>query len=101
MAQELKTNITIQIPDNYVLIDKVELSELKQRTEPEWVSGLSWLSEQTGIKSPQQLKEKLLYPFEDELIEFVDYPQGNGGVWRFNSYHMKYWLRTNFARVAK
>lgn len=100
MMQELKASITVQIPDEYVLIDKVELEELKNKTEPEWVSGMGWLSEQTGIKSPQQLKEKILYPYRDELEAFVSYPSNTGEIWRFNVYYMKQWLRENFIKVA-
>jgi len=80
---------------------KEQERKLKQKAEPEWTSGLGWLSEQTGIKSPQQLKERLLYPFRDELENFVDYPENQGETWRFNSYHLKFWLRNNFERVAK
>lgn len=97
--QQLQTNVTIKIPEEYILMDKVELDELKQQANPEWVSGLKWLSEQTSIKDPQQLKDKILYPFKEELLEFVDYPESVGEVWRFNTFHMKYWLRNNFGRV--
>jgi len=101
MPQQLKTEVIIEIPETHTIITKTELEELKQKAEPEWTSGLGWLSEQTGIKSPQQLKERLLYPFRDELEDFVDYPDKHGETWRFNSYHLKYWLRNNFERVAK
>ncbi len=101
MLQTIKTEITIEVPESHVIIEKAELDELYQRIEPEWVTGLSWLSEQTGIKSPQQLKEKLLYPYKDELMDFVDYPKNQGEKWRFNTFHMKHWLRKNFARVDK
>jgi phage pi2 protein 07 len=99
--QELKTNITIQIPDTHILIEKVELEELKQQAEPEWVSGLRWLSEQTSIKDNQQLKDKILYPYKNELSDFIDYPQSSGEVWRFNVSETKKWLRNNFSKVVK
>lgn len=99
--QEIITKVSIKIPDDYVLVEKAEIRELRARAEPEWVSGLDWLSKQTGIKSHQQLKEKLLFPHKDELIEFTDYPNGNGELWRFNTYPMKHWLRTNFTKVVK
>jgi len=99
--QQLKTEVVIQIPETHVVIEKTQLEELKQQAEPEWVSGLSWLSEQTGIKSPQQLKEKLLYPFRKELEDFVYYPKNTGETWRFNTAYMKAWLRKSFVRVIK
>lgn len=100
MIQELKTKITIQIPDEYVLIEKLELEELKQKSEPEWVAGLEWLKNQTGMGA-DTLKEKVLYPHEQELIKFVDYPKEGQRLWRFNTYEMKRWLRNNFERVMK
>lgn len=101
MKQRLKTEVTIEIPETHVVIEKAELDELYQKAEPEWVTGLSWLSEQTGIKSPTTLREKLLYPFRNELEDFVDFPDVRGEHWAFNTYHMKHWLRSNFARVDK
>lgn len=99
--QQLNANIIINIPETHVLVEKVEFDELKQRGEPEWVTGLQWLSDQTGIRSPQQLKSKILYPFKNELINFVEYPKNSGELWRFNTFFMKKWLRENFNKVAK
>lgn len=101
MEQTIKAEIEFIIPSDHVLIKKTELEELKQRADQEWISGLSWLSEQTGIKSPQQLKEKLLYPFRKELEDFVYYPRNTGETWRFNTVYMKEWLRKNFRKVNK
>ena len=97
--QQLKTEIVIQIPETHVLIEKTELEELEQKGASEWISGMNWLSEQTSIKSPQQLKERILYPYKEELSDFVDYPDNAGGVWRFNTQPTKQWLRNNFKRV--
>ena len=47
----------------------------------------------------QQLKELILYPYKEELSDFVDYPDNAGGVWRFNTQPTKQWLRNNFKRV--
>lgn len=97
--QQLKTEIIIPIPETHVLIGKVELEELKQKADPEWATGIDWLSEQTGIISPQLLKERILFPFKDELINFVDYPDSQGEKWRFNTFYMKSWLRENFRKI--
>jgi len=98
---KIRAEVVIDIPKKYVLVEKNELLELKQKAEPEWNSGLKWLSNQTGIKSPAQLKEKILYPFREQLEDFVGYPKSNGGRWRFNTYYMKKWLRENFDKVIK
>lgn len=97
--QQLKTEVVIQIPETHVLIEKVELEELKQQANPEWVAGLDWLKQQTGMGA-DTLKEKLLYPYKEELYEFVDYPREGQRLWRFNTVEMKKWLRNNFRKVA-
>lgn len=96
--QQLKTEIIIQIPETHVLIEKVELEELKQQANPEWVAGLDWLKQQTGMGA-DTLKEKVLYPHKKELIGFVAYPREGQRLWRFNTSPMKKWLRENFRRV--
>ena len=98
--QTIKAQVVINIPETHTLIEKVELEELKQKAESEWASGIGWLSDQTGIKSPQKLKENLLYPYRDELETFVAYPETQGGNWRFNKTPMKQWLRGNFRKVV-
>lgn len=100
-VQKMKAEILIEIPETHVLIEKVELDEIKLQANPEWVTGMTWLSEQTGISNPQILKERILYPYKDELVHFVDYPNSQGEKWRFNSYYMKKWLRENFHKVVK
>lgn len=101
MIQELKTNITIQIPENYVLVKKVEYEELNAMANNTYADGMSWLIEQTGIKSPGQLKEKILYPYRSELEDFISYPERTGEVWRFNTMPMKKWLQENFKKVVR
>lgn len=99
--QELKTNITIKIPEDYVLVEKAYVEDLKAKAEPEWVAGLDWFANQTGIGNHQTLKEKVLYPFRNQLEDFIDYPERKGELWRFNSYPVKHWLRTNFTKVKR
>lgn len=100
MTQKMKAEIVINIPETHVLIEKTELEELKERAEPEWVAGLDWLKNQTGMGS-DTLKEKVLYPHKKDLVNFVDYPKEGQRLWRFNTHEMKAWLRNNFARVMK
>lgn len=69
--------------------------------QPIWASGLGWLSEQTGIKSPQLLRERVLYPNKKELEEFVDFPQRRGEHWRFHIELTREWLDENFKGVRK
>lgn len=88
--------------DEYVLVKAADIQDVMDQinSQPEWVSGLSWLAEQTGM-SRSSLPEKLLYPYREELEDYVDYPDVNGERWRFNVKPLKYWLRTNFTKVNK
>lgn len=79
--QRLKAEVIIEIPETHVLIEKVELEELKQRSNSEWVKGLEWLKEQTGIRHSVTLRENILYAYRDELEKFVNYPNNRGEHW--------------------
>lgn len=100
--QQIKANIVIEIPEEKILLDKVEYQKLQQKSEPEWVKGLDWLSEQTGIQSPTTLRENVLYPNRKELEKTcVDFPDKRGEHWYFNVTPMKKWLKNNFSKVVK
>lgn len=88
--------------DEYILVKKVDLEDWLQESInlPEWESGLKWLENQTGMGA-DYLKEKLLYPYKEELYDFVDYPREGQRLWRFNTVEMKKWLRKNFRKVLK
>ncbi len=88
--------------DEYVLVKVSEIEELIEQidNQPVWATGIKWLANQTGFKSPQYLQEKILYPHRGELEEIVSYPD-EGGNWRFHIKEMKKWLDKNFRRVNK
>lgn len=90
--------------DEYVLVRVSEIEELIEQIidQPVWASGIKWLSNQTGFKSPQYLQEKILYPYRDELEEIVSYPD-EGGNWRFHIKEVRKWLdkRSSFKKVNK
>lgn len=96
--QQLETFVTIQIPDRYVLVEKTELVELQEQAG-KVVGNMKWLMEEVHIKSPSTIKEKLLYPFREELEPFVSYPSADNGHWKFNITPMRKWLRQNHKRV--
>ena len=99
--QEIIAEVTIKIPEDHILVEKARIQELEARAEPEWVAGLEWFSRQTGIGNHQTLKEKILYPYRDQLEGFVDYPERRGELWRFNTYPVKKWLQKSFKKVNK
>lgn len=100
MKQTLNVNLNIQIPEDYVLIKKVELEEL----ERERLLGVYWsmkdLEERTGMKR-QWIQANILYnpKFKDELKEFVFYPRSQGEKWAFHALKMTEFLDKNFRRI--
>lgn len=98
--QQLNVNLSIPVPDDQVLITKVELEEL-QRQE---LSGVYWnmkdLEKRIGRKQ-EWIKENILYSsrFKKTLEEFVYYPKGKGQSWSFQAIRMATFLDTNFSRI--
>ena len=104
MEQQLSVSLTIPIPQDSVLIRKVELEELRSRE----LRGVYWnmkdLEQRTGKKS-EWLKENILFRtnFRKELDcqngGFVFYPKGKGQTWSFQASKMAVFLDKNFHRV--
>lgn len=88
--QKLNVDLTIQIPEENVLVKKVELEELKQQS----LSGVYWnmkdLEQRTG-KKVDWIKENILYPtrfkkiLDVENSGFVYYPKKQGQTWAFQA----------------
>lgn len=98
MIRELKRNITIEIPETHVLIEKVEFERLEELSDVTWVKGLDWLKEQKGIRTTTTLRKNILYKYRDQLEDScVSYPEHKGENWYFNVAPMKKWLRNNFS----
>lgn len=95
--QQLQVNLTIPIPEGYVLITKVEYEELQQ----EKLRGHYWsmedLEKRTG-KKRLWLKTNLLFipRFKEELEKFVHYPIAQEDEWSFHATKMVNFLDENF-----
>lgn len=96
---QIKAEVVIPIPETHIIIEKTKFEEIEQQVHSEWATGLEWLSNQTSIKSPLMLREKILYPYKEELLEFVYFPTKQSENWRFNVFYMKKWLRENFYKI--
>lgn len=99
--QQIKVSLSIPIPADSVLIEKVELEQLKQNE----LKGTYWNMkdlEQRTRKKQEWLKEKLLLPprFKEVLDikngGFVYYPEGRGHEWSFQASKMAKFLDENF-----
>lgn len=102
--QQLNVNLNIPVPDDQILINKVELQELKQQS----LSGTFWtmrdLEQRTG-KKQEWIKENILYPsrFRNKLDikngGFVFYPERQGQTWSFQAIEMAAFLDKHFSQI--
>lgn len=99
--QQLSVQLTIPIPEDQVLISKVELEELHRNK----LVGLYWtmkdVEERTGRKH-EWLQENILYvPKFKKILDannggFVYYSKGKGSPWVFQATKMAKFLDDNF-----
>lgn len=104
--QQLEVNLTIPIPEDRVLVSKVELQNLKEQS----LAGVYWsmkdLEKRVG-KDWRWIKEHILYPTKfKEVLDvnnggFVYYPQAKGEKWSFLASKMSKFLEENFCLIHK
>ncbi|MDN5388872.1 DUF771 domain-containing protein [Bacillus sp. LB7] len=102
--QQLNVSLSIPVPENMVLVHKVELEELKANE----LKGVYWsmkdLEEKTAKKS-EWIKENILYPsrfrrmLDTEKGGFVFYPKSKGQTWSFQATKMADFLEKHFADI--
>jgi phage pi2 protein 07 len=102
--QKLNVTLSIQIPDDMVLIKKVEYEEMKDNE----LKGVYWnmkdLEQKTTRKS-EWIKENILYPsrfrkiLDAENGGFVFYPKVKGQTWVFQASKMTKFLDVNFTAI--
>lgn len=99
--QTLKLNVDVTIPDNLVIITKVEFEELEKQK----LLGKYWnmkdLEKQIN-KKHEWIKENILYPsrfrniLDVENGGFVYYPKSKGQTWSFHALKMAEFLDKHF-----
>lgn len=102
--QQLQVSLTIPVPEDMVLIKKVELEQLKANE----LQGVYWnmkdLEERTKRKS-EWIKENILFPSRfREVLDvqhggFVFYPESQGQKWMFQASRMSDFLEKNFCLI--
>jgi|SRR5690625_1767073 len=106
MNQQLNVSLSIPIPEDQILISRVELQELKKES----LSGVYWtmkdLEERVG-KKQLWIKENILFPTRFKKIldidngGFVYYPERSGQTWSFQANKMAEFLDEYFADIFK
>lgn len=106
MQQQLNVQINIPIPEDQVLISKVELEELRNNQ----LAGESWTMKDLETKTKRKkewLQENILYVprFKQKLDTnnggFVYYPKGKGSPWAFQATKMAQFLDDNFHLIYR
>lgn len=102
--QQLNVSLSIPIPQDQVLISKVELEELQK----ERLSGVYWSMkdlEQRINKKQAWIKENILYPTRfRKMLDiknggFVFYPEVQGQTWSFQANEMAAFLDKHFRSI--
>lgn len=79
---------------------ELKIQELEQQMEDGSIGDIDWLKARLNIKSIDTLKNKLLYPFRDELEpNIIYYPSQKRVPWKVNKAAFNHWMVENFSRV--
>jgi phage pi2 protein 07 len=102
--QTLKLNVNVTIPDEFVIISKVELEELEKQN----LLGKYWsmkdLENHTN-KKHEWIKENILYPSRFRKVldvdngGFVYYPKSKGQTWSFHALKTAEFLDKHFQLI--
>ncbi|RVT56449.1 DUF771 domain-containing protein [Niallia taxi] len=102
--QKLQVSITIPVPEDMILINKVEFEEMKA----DELKGVYWtmkdLEKRTTRKS-EWIKENILYPSKfRKMLDadnggFVFYPKSKGQTWVFQASKMSEFLDKQFTKI--
>ena len=95
--QQIEAKIVITVPKDMIMIKKVEYIELQDQCEGV-IGDMRWFKKQTSLFSVSTIKQRILYPFREELEDFVAYPK-NGEHWKFNKVLMRRWLEKSFKKI--
>lgn len=104
MEQKLKVELEIKIPDDYVLITKIEYEELQQNRLVCRYWTMAELEDRIG-KKQVWIKENILYQpkfFKQlDVLQggFVYYPKAKGEKWSFHATKMANFLENNFYKI--
>ncbi|WP_099974219.1 DUF771 domain-containing protein [Lactobacillus terrae] len=101
MPQKITTTLTLEMPEDKVLIDKAEYIELKEEQDTaRW-----WTAKDLKERYNHNLdwfKERcLLVPkWQDELKDFVNKPENSGkNIWEFEPAKFKKFMSDHFQEI--
>ncbi|HEL1567769.1 DUF771 domain-containing protein [Streptococcus suis] len=102
------TNLTIELPESKIIVDRNEYEQLKQTTAQGRYMTLSEVLELLSVSRPWLLENVLYKPTIRKQIDidqnkdgFVKYPQNQGGRYYFLASKTRNFFERNFLEIFK
>ncbi|HEP1838962.1 TPA: DUF771 domain-containing protein [Streptococcus suis] len=102
------TNLTIELPESKIIVDRSEYEQLKQTTAQGRYMTLSEVLELLSVSRPWLLENVLYKPTIRKQIDidqnkdgFVKYPQNQGGRYYFLASKTRNFFERNFLEIFK
>ncbi|MEI4367296.1 DUF771 domain-containing protein [Streptococcus suis] len=102
------TNLTIELPESKIIVDRNEYEQLKQTTSQGRYMTLSEVLELLSVSRPWLLENVLYKPTIRKQIDidqtpdgFVKYPQNQGGRYYFLASKTRNFFERNFLEIFK
>ncbi|WP_105134405.1 DUF771 domain-containing protein [Streptococcus suis] len=102
------TNLTIELPESKIIVDRNEYEQLKQTTSQGRYMTLSEVLELLSVSRPWLLENVLYKPTIRKQIDidqtpdgFVKYPQNQGGRYYFLASRTRNFFERNFLEIFK
>lgn len=104
--QQLNVSLAIPVPEEYVLIKKVELQELEDQS----LRGVTWNMKDLELRVNKKriwILDNILYPSRFKKIldvkngGFVYYPESQGQPWSFQANKMADFLDKYFGEIYR
>ncbi|HFI0028147.1 TPA: DUF771 domain-containing protein [Streptococcus suis] len=102
------TNLTIELPENKIIVDRNEYEQLKQTASQGRYMTLSEVLELLSVSRPWLLENVLYKPTIRKQIDidqnkdgFVKYPQNQGGRYYFLASKTRNFFERNFLEIFK
>lgn len=99
MVQALEAVVKVLIPEDFVLVTKIEYEKLKESEMKGEIGDMKWFKQLIGLSNDSIIKERILYPHRKELEEFVVYADG-AAHWKFHKNATRDWVEKNFDKAV-
>lgn len=99
MSQTLEAIVKVPVPEDYVLVTRVEYEALRATEMKGEIGDMKWFKQLIGLSNDSIIKERILYPNRQELEEFVVFADGSTH-WKFHKNATRDWVEKNFNKAT-